>query len=135
MIRKASIKDIEAIYSLLQEGINDGKILKRSKNELVKIIDSFFVLEDDNKIVGCCSLEVYSKKLAEVRSLVVCSEYRNRGIGSQLIQRCLDVAKNKGIYQVVSVTDKCDLFRKFGFKTELNEKQVMFKNLTLKVGE
>lgn len=129
MIRKAKNKDLKIIYSLLQEGVNSGKVLKRSSTELEKVINSFFVYEVNNKVVGCCSLEIYSQKLAEIRSLVVLSEYRNKGIGSALVQKCLDKAKKKGIYQVLSVTDKCHLFEKFGFKSEIEEKQAMFIHL------
>lgn len=126
MIRKANSKDVKAVYSLLLEGVSDGKVLKRSIKELRSVIKNFFIYEENGKIVGCCSLEIYSQKLAEVRSLVVSSKYRNEGIGSLLIQRCLDEAKRKGIYQVLSVTDKCDLFERLGFRTEISDKQAMF---------
>lgn len=129
MIRKANTKDIKAVYSLMLEGVSDGKVLKRSIKEIKKTINSFFVYEENSKVVGCCSLEIYSQKLAEVRSLVVSSRYRNKGIGSELIQRCLDMAKRKEIYQVLSVTDKCDLFGRFGFRTEVSEKQALLINL------
>lgn len=131
-IRKAKIKDLEAIYSLLQEGVNSGKVLKRSLKALVGVVTNFFVWEEDNKIVGCCSLEIYNQKIAEIRSLVVSSEYRSKGIGSALVKRCVEEASRKGIYQVLSVTDKCDLFQRFGFKTEVDEKQIMFINLNSK---
>lgn len=131
MVRKAKMKDLRIIHSLLLEGVSNGKVLKRSLRELKKVINNFFVYEE-GKVIGCCSLEIYSQKLAEIRSLVVSSEYRNKGIGSALVQRCLDEAKSKGIYQVLSVTDKSDLFERFGFRTEVNEKQAMFINLTLK---
>lgn len=132
MIRKASEQDLKAIYALLLEGVSHGKVLKRSKAELKKVLKSFFVYEEGGEVVGCCSLEIYSQKLAEVRSLVVSADYRKRSLGSRLIQKCLDEACKNGIYQVVAVTDKCTLFGKFGFKTELDEKQVMFKKLTQK---
>ena len=129
MIRKAKLKDLKNIYSLLQEGVNSGKVLKRSSKEIRKAINSFFVYEEENKVVGCCSLEIYSQKVAEIRSLVVSFEYRNRGIGSILVKKCLDEAKNKGIYQVLSITDKSDLFERFGFKSEVDEKQAMLVHL------
>lgn len=127
-IRKANKEDIMAIYALLQEGVSSGKVLKRSIKELKAVIKYFFVYEEENKVVGCCSLEIYSQKLAEIRSLVVSTQCRNRGIGSALIKRCLDEAKRKGIYQVLSVTDKCDLFERLGFRTEINEKHALFLN-------
>ncbi len=129
MIRKAKTKDLKIIYSLLQEGVSSGKVLKRSAKEIQKVINSFSVYEENNKVVGCCSLEIYSQKLAEIRSLVVTAKYRNRGIGSALVKNCLDEAKKKGVYQVLSVTDKCDLFEKLGFKSEVDGKQAMFVHL------
>src|SRR3989344_3610204 len=119
MIRKTKLKDLKIIYSLLQEGVNSGKVLERSSREIQKVISSFFVYEKNGKVIGCCSLEIYNQKLAEIRSLVVSSEYRNRGIGSILVKKCLDEAKSKGIYQVLSITDKSELFERFGFKTEV----------------
>ncbi len=132
MIRKAKIKDLKSIDSLLQEGVNSGKVLKRSIGELKTVINNFFIYEQNDKVVGCCSLEIYSQKLAEIRTLVVTYKYRNRGIGSALVQRCLDEAKSKGIYQVLSVTDKSELFERFGFRTEVNKKHAMFLNVTYK---
>ncbi len=128
MIRKANSKDVKAIYSLLLEEVSNGKILKRSEREIKKVIKNFFIYEDGGKVVGCCSLEIYSQKLAEIRSLVVSSEYRNKGIGSALVKECLSQAKRKGVYQVLSMTDKSELFKRFGFKTEVNEKHAMFLN-------
>lgn len=128
MIRKAINKDIKAIYSLILEGVASGKVLKRSMKELKRVVKNFVVYEEDGKIVGCCSLEIYNQKLAEVRSLVVNTKYRNKRIGTALVQRCLDQAKEKDIYQVLSVTDKCDLFKRLGFKTEINKKHAMFLN-------
>lgn len=129
MIRRAKIKDIQTIHSLLLEGATSGKVLKRSFEELEKAIKNFFVYEENGKVVGCCSLEIYSRKLAEIRSLVVSSEYGNRGFGSTLIQRCLDEAKKQEIYQVLSVTDKSEFFERLGFRTEVDEKHAMFLNL------
>lgn len=129
MIRKANMKDLRVIHALLLEGVSGGKVLKRSIRELRSVVKYFFVYEENNKVIACCSLEIYNQKIAEIRSLVVSSKYRNRGIGSALVQRCLDEAKRKKVYQVLSVTDKNTLFERFGFKTEVNEKQAMFLNL------
>ena len=129
MIRKAKIKDIEAICSLLEEGVSSGKVLKRAMSELRRVITNFFVYEEDNKVIGCCSLEIYNQKLAEIRSVVVTAEYRNKGIGSSLVKRCLDEAKSKNVYRVLSVTDKSNLFERFDFKSEIDEKQAMFIHL------
>jgi amino-acid N-acetyltransferase len=129
MIRKANNNDIEGIHTLLTEGSLHGKALRRSQREIEKIIETFFICEINREIVGCCGLEIYSKKIAEIRSLVVTQGHRNQGIGSALIQKCLAEAKKKRIYQILSITDKRNLFYRYGFNDETNEKQAMLLNL------
>lgn len=130
MIRKATDNDIKAVHSLLLEGARRGQVLIRSIEELYGVIDSFFVYERGDKVMGCCSLEIYSQKIAEIRSLVVSSKWNNKGIGSLLIETCLQEAKEKGIRQVLSVTDKVGLFQRMGFNTQIQEKQAMFLQIS-----
>lgn len=126
MLRKASIKDISAVKELIEWGASVGKVLPRSIDELRLVIDSFYVFTDRSKIIGCCSLEIYSKKLAEVRSLVVKSGYQNKGIGRKLVEACLEEAKGKQIYEILTITDKDSFFGKLGFNTCLNGQYAMF---------
>lgn len=129
-IRKASINDISAIYSLISYGAKNGKVLQRSKKEVGEVIHFFYVAVDEEKIVGCVSLEVYSRRLAEVRSLVVDSKHQNKGIGKMLIKQCLDKAKQDKIKEILAVTDKVELFEKCGFYKELDNQWPMFIKLT-----
>ena len=58
-----------------------------------------FVAENDAKhIVGCATLCVYESptgRKASVEDVVVLPAYRGQGIGSTLMQRIIDFAKNK----------------------------------------
>jgi N-acetylglutamate synthase-like GNAT family acetyltransferase len=130
MIRRAKAGDIIKIAELIKIGSVTGQVLMRSEEEVAGAIHNFFVAREDHKIVGCCALDVYGKKLAEVRSLVVLPEYRKRGIGGKLIKRCLSEARDLGIYQVLAVTDRHKLFKTAGFKAKLNKKTPMFINLS-----
>lgn len=129
MIRKAKLTDIKNIGSLIKIGAKSGQVLLRSKKEIKDVIESFFVAEENNKIVGCCSLEKYSLKLAEIRSLVVLKEFRNKGIGTKLIKRCIKEAKVADIYEILSITDKIIFFKKFGFRNTLNNQWPLFLRL------
>ncbi|MDQ3239577.1 MAG: GNAT family N-acetyltransferase [bacterium] len=129
MIRKANLKDIYAIYSLLVEESLKGKVLKRPLLEIENVIDNFFVFEEEDCVIGCCSLEIYNMKIAEIRSLVVSSRHRNKGVGSILVENCLIEARKIGVYQVLSVTHKNELFQRLGFKNEINEKTAMLLNI------
>lgn len=126
MIRKADINDLPQIKRLIDDAATKGKVLERSVQELTEVISSFFVYESENTIRGCCSLEIYNRKLAEIRSLVVHDDFRNQGIGKQLVDACIQEAKDKKIYEVLSITDKVDFFEKRGFRSCLNGQYPLF---------
>lgn len=129
MIRKANIKDLKFIKKLIDSAAKEGKILKRSKEELESIIGCFFVYEEGRKILGCVSLEIYSEKLAEIRSLVVNSKYQGRGIGSALVKECIKKAKKLKIYEILSVTHKDKMFESLGFSKQLKDQWPLFIRL------
>ncbi len=129
MIRQAELSDAYEIEALIKLGSEVGQVLLRSKIENKNTIKSFLLYTENNKIVGCGSLEVYSQKLAEIRSLVVLPKYQKKGIGSKLIEACILRAKGLGTYQVLAVTDKQKLFETAGFCLKINDKQPLFINL------
>ncbi|MCR4280747.1 MAG: GNAT family N-acetyltransferase, partial [Candidatus Kaiserbacteria bacterium] len=81
------------------------------------------------RIVGCCALEVYSKRLAEIRSLAVTRRYQGKGIATKLIETCLELAKKRGAYEVLSITGASKLFKRNGFGTFNKEKYALIKIL------
>jgi N-acetylglutamate synthase-like GNAT family acetyltransferase len=91
--------------------------------------DEFFVAEESGAIVGCCALEVYSKRLAEVRSLAVHPDHQGKDIAKALVEKCLERAKELGVYEVLTITGANSLFEKFGFHSFKNEKYALFKVL------
>ena len=70
MIRKARKEDLNEMYKLIKIGSQEGQVLLRSKKELESVLKYFFVAHEEEKIIGCISLEIYSPRLAEIRSLV-----------------------------------------------------------------
>ena len=61
---------------------NTDRLLGRDRDEIAQLLDAFWVAEVDGRVVGCCCLEVYSPKIAELRSLAVLPEFRGRGLGA-----------------------------------------------------
>ena len=87
---------------------------------------SFLVAEWEGRIIGCCALQVYSKRLAEIRSLAVDPEFQNRGVATKLLQLCEERAKKRGIKQLLAVSSNATFFEKRGFRTFLREKIALF---------
>lgn len=89
-------------------------------------ISSFLVATSGSRIVGCCALQVYSKRLAEVRSLAVHPDFQKRGIASQLVELCKQRARARGIKELFAVTSQTSFFERAGFATFRREKTAMF---------
>ena len=123
---KATPKDIPAISALIFSATRRGKILKRTRNDVQKNIHHFWVAKKETKVIACCALEIYSKKLAEVRSLVVDEKHEGQGIASAFLDRCLREAKKKKIYEVLVITDRENLFKRKGFSEQLHGQKALF---------
>jgi amino-acid N-acetyltransferase len=77
--------------------------------------------------VGFAALEIYSPKLAELRSLAVSSQFQGQGIGKALVQACLDLAKTRRIFEVLTITSSEEFFQKCGFDFTLpGERKALF---------
>jgi amino-acid N-acetyltransferase len=126
VLRKARGADIPQILALIHIGTESGKILKRSVTDLRRNIRHFWVAEEEGSIIACCALEVYNRKLAEVRSLSVAPEHRRKGIASLLISHCLKEAKRRRVYEVLSITDRMKLFKRQGFAEQLHGQKALF---------
>ena len=126
MLRRATSEDIDPVMVLINENLD--KLLPRPTDELKELIDSFWVVEDDGIIVGCCCLEVYSPKIAEIRSLAVKDGYRGHGYGETLVETAVAEAQRRNIRQVLVVTSQLDFFTKLNFGACLNEKYALFWN-------
>ena len=89
-------------------------------------ISSFLVATVEKKIVGCCALQIYSKRIAEVRSLAVHPDFQKRGIASQLVEHCKRRARSRGVKELFAVTSQVSFFGRAGFSTFRREKIAMF---------
>ncbi len=128
-IRPAKIRDVRTIYELILDATRRGKILKRSLDDIRHTIHHFWVVEDAGRIVACCAIEIYNKKLGEIRSLVVMHGYEGKGLATKLIKHCLQVAKEKKIYEVLAITDQISLFKKLHFAEQLYGQKPLFLKL------
>jgi amino-acid N-acetyltransferase len=116
MVRKAGIKDVKAIYDLLEHFARKGDILHRPITGIYTNVRDFFVYEEDGSILGTCALHVCWEYLGEIRSLVVDEGVAGRGIGKKLVAACIDEAKALGLKKVFALTYKTAYFEKFNFK-------------------
>ena len=116
VFEKAKMCDIKAIYNLLTYYGQKGLVLPRPLSEIYDFLRDFFVCRRESEVVGICALHICWENLAEIRSLAVKEKFQGRGIGSHLVQACLQEAMSFGITRVFTLTYQPDFFQKFGFK-------------------
>ena len=116
MLRKASIKDIKKIHSIINASASSGEMLPRSLGELYDNMRDYFVYEDKGKVLGTCALHICWEDLAEIRSLCVAESSRKKGIGRMLVDACIEEAKRLQIPKLFLLTYQDMFFVKCGFK-------------------
>jgi amino-acid N-acetyltransferase len=117
MIRKARITDAQEIQRLINRFAMDGKLLPRSLSEVYDYLRDFYIYEGDaHQIGGVCALHICWEELAEIRSLAVTEELRKKGIGGNLVEVCLEEAKQLGVSRVFLLTYTPLYFERVGFR-------------------
>lgn len=123
-LRKAQIDDIPALLRLVDK--HPDQLLSRTENEFRELIPTTWVVEEDGRLIGCATLEVYSPKIAEVRTVAVLEEYRGRGFGTALVLAAVEEARRRNIREIMVVTSSPEFFKSIGFGACLNEKYALF---------
>ena len=114
-IRTAGESDVGAIYRLVSEHLTEGRLLPRSRDEIMSRIGRFLVAIDDGRVVGCADLAPLSRRVAEVRSLVVDDGVRSCGIGRQLVHELERRALVSGFEILTAFTHTPAYFVHLGF--------------------
>ncbi len=127
IVRAALESDLGALEIFIAPFVEDGKLLPRTFDELNELLPNFFIAEADGQIVGCAALEVYSRKLAEIRSLAVSPAVQGKGVGKLLVEACIALAREKNVLEVMAITSSDSFFIACGFDFTLpGEKKALF---------
>lgn len=131
IIRKEEARDFQEIYSLVKVAFQSAKVANGTEQDFVNklrisgnyIPELALVAQEDVKLVGHIML---TKTYVATRGskfealllapLSVALEYRRRGIGSKLIRKSFELAKNFG-YKAVFVAGDPAFYSRFGFKS------------------
>ena len=119
MIRKAVIGDVTFIHRILNDYAYNGLLLPRPLSELYDHLRDHYVVEDDQKggsLIGVSALAISWEDLAEIRSLAVSKDHQGKGLGSRLVETCLEEAHVLGLKRVFALSYVPGFFIKMGFK-------------------
>ena len=104
-LRPAKIEDVRGMLELIEPLEAEGTLVKRSRELLEAEIGNFFVIEHDNRIVGCAALYPYpDDKSAEFACLAVAPGVREAGYGERLLKACEERAKSLRLRRLFALT-------------------------------
>lgn len=114
-VRPAKIGDVQAIYALINNYAEQDRMLFRSQADIYEKLQTFFVAENEGRVVGCCALSIIWADLAEVKSLAVDPDRKGTGIGKALVQATAEHAQTLGIPKLFTLTLEPGFFLKNDF--------------------
>ena len=122
-LRKAKNTDVYQMRALINymasrtdSDFKHGHMLPRSLTELFEHIRDYTVLvDDDDKVQGCCALQSTWDGLAELKALAVSDQYQGQGFGRKLVEAALAESEALGVECVFTLTNKMDFFTRLEF--------------------
>lgn len=114
-LRKASMRDIPNMLSLINSYAADGIMLPRTEFEISENIRDFSVAYDGGQLLGCGALHFYTPTSAEVRSLAVLPAVAQQGIGRAVVERLEGEARENDLQAIFAFTYVPQFFTKLGF--------------------
>ena len=104
-MRQANIDDVGGILKLIEPLENEGVLVRRGRERIETEIEHFYVMEHDNRTIGCAALYPFANdKAAEFACLAIDAQYRGGGRGDKLFNFCQNKAKELGFKQLFCLT-------------------------------
>jgi len=118
---KAQLADARDIHDAVNFFAQRGDMLPRTMGEVYENLRDFFVVRapgeggQPGRFLGCVALHIVWADLAEVKSLAVVEEAQGTGVGSALVQACIDEARAVGLARIFALTYRPAFFERLGF--------------------
>ena len=152
-IREANPDDAEEIIAYMERlsaepnsniVVSPGEFIHNVEEEAARLSEFatsensvFLVAEFDGKIIGALNCQGGKRKAvrhAVILGLSVDRDWRNQGIGGQLMARALEWAKGTGIVKRIELAVfernkvAIHLYQKFGFEVEGKRRKAIFRD-------
>lgn len=124
---EATIEDAASVRRFLKPFVDAKQILPRTLAEIQHLTKHAFIARSRRRLVGFAAVEIYSRKLAEIQCLAVHQDFQDIGIGRNLVRRCVDRAREKGVLELMAISASENLFKSCGFDYSLPmQKRALF---------
>jgi amino-acid N-acetyltransferase len=104
-IRHARKKDAQAIYNITRTAVKTEQLRQRSRDQIEREIEQYYVYEIDGSIIGCACLLLYEgSDAAELASVFVSPFYQGRGVGKKLAEYACLEGQRRGLASILALS-------------------------------
>jgi amino-acid N-acetyltransferase len=120
IIRHARPEDVPQLVEIINQFAERDLMLPRTERSILQALPDWLVAEDEvdgeRRVVGCGALVALSEDLAEVRSLAVHASQHGKGLGSEIVDHLIGLARAREFRQVCALTLRENFFQRLGFE-------------------
>lgn len=116
LVRTARPGDTRGVHRLIARHTGAGQLLPRTLRDVSEHVHRFMVATARGRIVGCAELAPLSPSVAEVRSFVVTSRSRGRGVGRSILDALRARARRRHFEQLCAFTHSAEYFLRLDFQ-------------------
>ena len=114
-ISTAREADAYQIPELLAPWVARQIVLPRTAQDILEHLENFLVARREGALVGVVAVRDFGDGLNEIRSLAVAPGFEGGGLGSALVQACLELARKRHAKRIFALTMRPRLFQRLGF--------------------
>jgi amino-acid N-acetyltransferase len=104
-VRRAMKKDVRAIMQLTKGAVAADELLRRTRANIEKQLNDYYIFETDKNPVACVALHVYPEaRKGELACLYVNASHENQGIGRKLLQFVETKAHEMGLTELFALS-------------------------------
>ncbi len=104
-VRRALKKDVRAIMQLTKNAVATDELVKRTRANIEKQLNDYYIFEIDKNPVACVALHNYAEYgKGELACLYVNASHENQGIGRKLIQFIENKARELGLNELITLS-------------------------------
>jgi amino-acid N-acetyltransferase len=118
LVIKARLSDVNGMYGIINHYAEQQRMLPKTQLQLYENLRDYSIVTDASmpgRVLACGALHLYWENLAEIRALAVDPEMAGMRLGTVLVERLLEEAREWGIRRVFCFTYEPEFFGRFGF--------------------
>jgi amino-acid N-acetyltransferase len=117
-VRKARLSDVAGMYRIINYYAELQRMLPKTELQLYENLRDYSIVTDvssQDRVLACGALHIYWENLAEIRAIAVDPDLSRMHLGSRLVEKLLNEAREWQIERVFVFTYEPEFFSRFGF--------------------